>query len=92
VDDHLDAYRDGEPAGLTPQHRSDRCSQALRRPSIIKNGRPAAILLAIDDLEVLEETVEWLADPTTLSDIQEAHSGPSVSLELVRAELQQRRR
>jgi antitoxin YefM len=91
VDDHLDAPGDGEPAGLTPQHGSDRCWQALRRPSIIKNGRPAAILLAIDDFEALEETVEWLADPTTLSDIHEAETCPSVSLKQVRAELQQRR-
>ncbi|HKG48989.1 MAG TPA: type II toxin-antitoxin system Phd/YefM family antitoxin [Actinomycetales bacterium] len=61
------------------------------RTIITKNGRPAAILLAIEDFEALEETVEWLADPTTLSDIHEAHTGPSVSLEQVRAELQQRR-
>ena len=61
------------------------------RTIITKNGRPAAILLAIEDFEALEETVEWLADPTTLSDIHETDTGPSVSLEQVRAELQQRR-
>ena len=34
------------------------------RVVITKNGRPAAVLMAVEDLEALVETLEVLSDPT----------------------------
>lgn len=36
------------------------------------HGRPAAVLLAVDDLESLEETIAVLSDPTALSALGQA--------------------
>ena len=35
------------------------------RTTITKNGRPAAVVLSVDDLESLEETLEVMRDPDT---------------------------
>ncbi|MEJ7707644.1 MAG: type II toxin-antitoxin system prevent-host-death family antitoxin [Nocardioidaceae bacterium] len=39
---------------------------------ITKHGRPAAIVLSIDDLESLEETVDVLSSPTLIKQIRES--------------------
>ena len=54
--------------------------------TITKHGRPAAVLMAADDLESLRETVFWLSQPGVRQDIAAAE-GERVTLEQVRAEL-----
>jgi antitoxin YefM len=45
------------------------------RVTSTKNGRPAAVLIAPDDLDSLVETVEILSDPEAMAAILEAESG-----------------
>jgi antitoxin YefM len=45
------------------------------RVLITKNGRPAAVLIASEDLESLVETLEILSDPEALAAIREAEAG-----------------
>ena len=42
------------------------------RVVITKHGRPAAVVLSIDDLESLEETLDVLGRPGLVADIREA--------------------
>lgn len=42
------------------------------RVVITRNGEPAAVLIAPDDLESLEETLAILSDPTAMAEIAEA--------------------
>jgi prevent-host-death family protein len=42
------------------------------RVVITKNGRPAAVLMAVEDLETLVETLEVLSDPDAMSAIRAA--------------------
>ena len=44
------------------------------RVVLTRHGRPAAVIISPDDLESLEETLELLSDPTTMSAIREAES------------------
>jgi len=39
---------------------------------ITKHGRPAAVVLSIDDLESLEETLDILGNATAMADIRES--------------------
>jgi antitoxin YefM len=43
-----------------------------RRVVITKHGRPSAVVLSVDDLEALEETLDLLSDAEALADLQEA--------------------
>jgi len=45
------------------------------RVLITKNGRPAAVLIAPEDLESLIETLEILSDPDAMAAIREAEAG-----------------
>lgn len=45
------------------------------RVTITKNGRPAAVLIAPDDLETLLETLQVLGDPEAMAAIEEARTG-----------------
>jgi antitoxin YefM len=45
------------------------------RVTITKNGRPAAVLIAPDDLESLIETLEILSDPEAMAAIRESKRG-----------------
>jgi prevent-host-death family protein len=45
------------------------------RVTITKNGRPAAVLIAPEDLDSLIETLEILSDPEAMAAIQEARTG-----------------
>lgn len=51
---------------------------------ITKHGRPSVVVLAIGDLEALEETLDLLSDPEAMADLREAEdareSGKSVTL------------
>jgi antitoxin YefM len=44
------------------------------RVVITRNGAPAAVLIAPDDLAALEETVAILSDPTVMASLREARA------------------
>lgn len=44
------------------------------RMVITKHGRPAAVLMSIDDLESLEETLDIVTDAQLMSDLREAEA------------------
>ncbi len=48
----------------------DRVQRQHERVIITKNGRPAAVLVSVDDLESLEETLSILSDPTAMDAIR----------------------
>ena len=50
----------------------DRLEREHGRVVITKHGRPAVVMLSIDDLESLEETLEILSDPALVRAIQRA--------------------
>jgi antitoxin YefM len=62
----------------------DRVEREHERVVITKHGRPAAVVLSIEDLESLEESLEILSDPTLLAEIRagerERSSGPTTKL------------
>jgi antitoxin YefM len=62
---------------------------------VTRNGKPAAVLVPIDEYDALEETAEVLSDSQTLDAIEaglaEVSRGEIVTLEDLRAELAQRR-
>ncbi|HWE58602.1 MAG TPA: type II toxin-antitoxin system Phd/YefM family antitoxin [Solirubrobacteraceae bacterium] len=62
---------------------------------VTRNGKPAAVLVPIDEYEALEETAEILSDSVTLTQIEtglkELAQGDSVTLEQLRLELAERR-
>jgi antitoxin YefM len=45
------------------------------RVTITKNGKPAAVLIAVDDLESILETLAVLVDPEAMAAIEESRSG-----------------
>lgn len=53
----------------------ERVEREHARVVITKHGRPAAVLLSVDDLESLEETLEILSNPQLMADIREAEAG-----------------
>jgi antitoxin YefM len=62
---------------------------------VTRNGKPAAVLVPIDEYDALEETAEVLSDSQTLAAIEAALAEVSrreiVTLEDLRAELAERR-
>jgi antitoxin YefM len=50
----------------------DRLEREHGRVVITKHGRPAAVMLSLEDLESLEETLAILSDPELLASIREA--------------------
>jgi antitoxin YefM len=50
----------------------DRVEREHWRVVITKHGRPAAVVLSVDDLESLEETLDVLGDATLMADIRHA--------------------
>lgn len=62
---------------------------------VTRRGRPAAVLVPVDEYEALEETAEILSDPDTLAAIDEgryeAERGETVSLAELRRDLRNRR-
>ena len=66
---------DGRLYSLLMSHLSefvDRAEREHERIVVTRNGRPAAVLLAYDDLAALEETLDVLSDPEALADIRQA--------------------
>jgi prevent-host-death family protein len=58
----------------------ERVEREHGRVVITKHGRPAAVVLSVEDLESLEETLEILSDATLLAEIREAERERSKSL------------
>jgi antitoxin YefM len=86
------------PLGEVKSHLSElvgRVHDHHERVTVTVHGRPSAVLVALEDLERLEETLEILRDPETLkrlaSSDAELARGESVSAEEL-AETVQRRR
>jgi antitoxin YefM len=50
----------------------DRLEREHGRVVITKHGRPAAVMLSLEDLESLEETLAILSDPELMKAVQEA--------------------
>jgi prevent-host-death family protein len=50
----------------------ERLEREHGRVVITKHGRPAAVMLSLEDLESLEETLEILSDPELMAAIREA--------------------
>lgn len=59
--------------------------------TITKHGRPAAVIIAADDLESLQETVFWLSRPRIRESLAEAEAdiaaGRTVDSDQLRREL-----
>ena len=55
-----------------------------RRVVITKHGRPSVVVLAVEDLEALEDTLDLLSDPNAMADLREAaaarHAGQTIGL------------
>lgn len=70
---------------------------ADRREHVIitRRGRPAAVVIPVNEYEALEETAEILSDTETLAAIEkgrrELKTGKSVSLDKLRSDMQKRR-
>jgi prevent-host-death family protein len=73
----------------------DRVADMREHVIVTRRGRPAAVLVPVDEYEALEETAEILSDPDTLAAIaegrQEAEHGETVTLAELRQELDRRR-
>jgi prevent-host-death family protein len=50
----------------------DRVEREHERVTVTRNGRPAAIIISLEDLAELEETLAVLGDPQAMADIREA--------------------
>jgi antitoxin YefM len=65
------------------------------RVTITKNGRPAVVLISVEDLESLEETLAVMSDPELMQAIREGGSalalGDFVGEAEIRADLARRR-
>ncbi len=62
---------------------------------VTRNGKPAAVLVPVDEYEALEETAEILSDPDAITAIEaglaELSRGETVTLDELRGELSERR-
>ena len=74
----------------------DEVHDTHERVVITRNGRPEAVLLSVDDLESLEETLDLLSTPGAVDQIrtaeQELERGDSVGAEELLRALADRRR
>jgi antitoxin YefM len=76
-------------------HVIDRVADRREHVVVTRRGRPAAVLVPVDEYDALEETAEILSDSATLQAIdrglREIERGETVTLEQVRREVRQRR-
>jgi antitoxin YefM len=58
---------------------------------ITRHGKPAAVLISLEDLDSLQETLAWLSDPQHATEMAEAEADVKesrmLSLDEVRAQL-----
>lgn len=80
------------PLGEAKDHLSEYISEVARthdRVTITRHGKPAAILIAVEDMEGIEETLDILSTPGESEAIQEglaqADRGEYVDAEELRA-------
>lgn len=52
----------------------ERVQRQHERVTVTKNGRPAAVLVSVEDLEALEETLAILSDPAAMQAIREGEA------------------
>lgn len=59
-----------------------------RRVVITKHGRPSVVVMAVEDLEALEDTLDVLSDANAMAELQEAAAarGSGQALELTKEE------
>jgi antitoxin YefM len=74
----------------------DRVERQQDRVIVTRNGKPAAVIVSLDDLESLEETLAVMSDPALMAQIQESASMAradvaGAGLDELRADLQRRR-
>jgi antitoxin YefM len=86
------------PLGEVKSHLSElvgRVHDHHERVTVTVHGRPSAVLVALEDLERLEETLEILQDPETMkrlaSSDAELARGESVSAEELAETIRRRR-
>jgi len=63
------------PLGEVKAHLSElvgRVNDHHERVTVTVHGRPSAVLMSVDDLEQLEETLSILGDPATLRRLAES--------------------
>ena len=68
---------DVEPLDEVRNHLSDvidRVEHEHERVTVTRNGRAVAVILSLEDLAELEETISVHSDPQALPDIREADS------------------
>lgn len=62
---------------------------------VTRNGKPAAVVIPVDEYDALEETAEILSDPEAIAALEaglaELERGEVVELSELRAELSERR-
>jgi prevent-host-death family protein len=66
-----------EPLRSVRDHLSevvDRVERQQERVVVTRRGRAAAVIISIDDLAQLEETISVLSDPEALGEIREAEA------------------
>ena len=86
------------PLGEAKAHLSElvgRVNAHHERVTVTVHGRPAAVLISVDDLERLEETLAVLGDPAALRRLAESDAelarGEVVSEDELAAAMRQRR-
>lgn len=52
----------------------NRVANEHERVTVTVYGKPAAVLISVDDLEALEETIAILSNPTAMADIAEGQA------------------
>lgn len=52
----------------------DEISTTHARVTVTRNGRPVAVLVSVEDLEAIEETLTLLSDPTAMRAIENARA------------------
>jgi antitoxin YefM len=72
----------------------DRVADVREHVLVARRGRPAAVLIPVDEYEALEETAEILSAPETMRAIRqgtaEIERGETVTLDQLRRELRRR--
>jgi antitoxin YefM len=75
----------------------DRVERQQDRVVVTRNGKPAAVLISADDLESLEETLAVMSDRSVAAQLRDSQKAvaagePGVSLDELRASMEQRRK
>ncbi|WP_343602666.1 type II toxin-antitoxin system Phd/YefM family antitoxin [Mycobacterium sp.] len=60
------------------------------RVTITRHGKPAAVLMSVDDLEALEETLYWQSQPGVHEDIAKAREEAEAGALMTEAEARRR--